>query len=100
MATVRRTRIQAVAEQALDPEPLLPRNCWSRDSTLWTNSAAPLGFGNRDTATSSIKVTDADMREAEDRMRRYDENRDGYLDKEEISRNRWNDDPYSFDSEP
>lgn len=58
--------------------------------------APPPGFGTRGDAVS-IKVTDADLREAEDRLRRYDENRDGYLDKAEMGRNRWSDDPFVYD---
>lgn len=57
----------------------------------------PPGFG----ATGElfvINVTDDDRGEAEDRMRRYDRNRDGRLSKEEIGGGRWSDDPFQYDA--
>ncbi|MCA9142370.1 MAG: EF-hand domain-containing protein [Planctomycetaceae bacterium] len=55
-----------------------------------------LGFG----ATAelfTIKTTDADKREAEERFRRYDSNGDGILDKAELARGRWSEDPLTYD---
>ena len=59
--------------------------------------APPLPFGVRDSSVASLKVNEADLRESEDRMRRYDENRDGFLDKDEVGRSRWSDDPWVYD---
>lgn len=59
---------------------------------------APLQFGVRATDYASVKITDEDRRQAEERIRRYDENRDGILDRDEISRGRWGDDPYTYDA--
>jgi len=55
-----------------------------------------LGFGN-DAETYAVKVVDADRRTVDERFRRYDSNRDGYLSREELSRNRWDDDPLKYD---
>jgi hypothetical protein len=72
------------------PDPLVP------GFEILDEFTPPLAFGVRD-ESENISVSDADLREAEDRMRRYDENRDGFLDRQEISRNRWSDDPFAFD---
>ena len=56
----------------------------------------PPGFGTEGAATA-VKVTDADLRDANERFQRYDENKDGFLDKNEISRGRWNEDVLAFD---
>jgi Ca2+-binding EF-hand superfamily protein len=46
----------------------------------------------------SVKVEPEDRKNAEDRMRRYDRNRDGLLTPEELARGRWgDDDPMTFD---
>lgn len=60
------------------------------------NLPLPLAFGVKG-EVFSIKISDEDQREAADRLRRYDENRDGVLDREEIGRNRWSDDPFVYD---
>ncbi|MBC8354593.1 MAG: EF-hand domain-containing protein [Planctomycetes bacterium] len=54
------------------------------------------GFG-AEAELLTVKATDADMREAEERFRRYDSNRDGILDKAELARGRWSDDPFVYD---
>lgn len=56
----------------------------------------PEGFGASG-ALYSIHVEDRDIKEAEERMRRYDRNRDGQLSPEELSSGRWSDDPMQFD---
>jgi len=53
------------------------------------------GFGT-DTAKSA-KVTPEDVRRAAERMKQYDTNRDGYIDREEARRGRWYDDPWQYD---
>lgn len=45
----------------------------------------------------SVKVTDADNREAKERFARYDSNGDGILDKGELARGRWSEDPLTYD---
>lgn len=44
----------------------------------------------------AVRVTDADIREAEENVRRYDRNRDGFISREELSR-RWAGNPMDFD---
>ena len=48
-------------------------------------------------AKFTVKVTERDIKEAEDRMRRYDQNRDGSLSADELRGGRWGDDPMQFD---
>ncbi|MCH8147423.1 MAG: hypothetical protein IH987_05420 [Planctomycetes bacterium] len=45
----------------------------------------------------SVRVIDQDRRTVDERFRRYDSNRDGYLSREELARNRWSDDPLVYD---
>jgi Ca2+-binding EF-hand superfamily protein len=54
------------------------------------------GFGSTSTKFN-VKVEERDLKEAEERIRRYDRNNDGVLNKEEIEGNRWSDDPMQFD---
>lgn len=54
------------------------------------------GFGMAD-ENSSIKIEERDLREAEDRIKRYDSNKDGVLSQDELSRGRWSEDPMQFD---
>jgi len=54
------------------------------------------GFGS-DEAVMLVKVEEQDRRMAEDRLRRYDRNGDGYLSKEELAEGRWSDDPFQYD---
>lgn len=57
----------------------------------------PAGFGTAG-ELFVIAVTDADKREADERMGRYDRNKDGRLSKEEIGGGRWSDDPFQYDA--
>ena len=79
----------SAADQALEPEPLVPG--FGVDS-----EPMPLpGFG----ATAemlSVEVTDADRKEAAERMARYDRNRDGFITKDELS-SRFAGNPMDFD---
>ena len=54
-----------------------------------------LGFGPS-AELAAVPVTPADLKEAEERMARYDRNKDGYLSGDEISR-RWTGNPMDFD---
>lgn len=56
----------------------------------------PKGFGSK-ADVPSVKVEEADMAEAEERVRRYDRNRDNLLDEEEIKAGSWRDDPFQYD---
>ena len=56
----------------------------------------PPGFG-ADGELFTVKVIGKDNDEAAERFRRYDTNKDGYLDRAEISRGRWSDDPFAYD---
>lgn len=55
-----------------------------------------LGFG-AGSEMYSVRVEDRDMKEAAERMRRYDSNKDGSLDAGELRSGRWSDDPMSYD---
>lgn len=45
----------------------------------------------------SIRVEERDLRDADERIQRYDRNRDGVLDENELREGRWNDAPMQFD---
>ncbi len=83
------TDTRQAADDALMPELLVPG--FGTEEVL----EPLLGFG----ATAemlSVPVTDDDRREAEERMRRYDRNKDGFLTKEELS-SRFSGNPMDFD---
>jgi len=71
-------------------EPLVPG--FGTDEIL----ALPPGFG-ADGELFTVKVIKRDNDEADERFRRYDSNKDGYLDRAEIARGRWSDDPFAYD---
>jgi hypothetical protein len=50
------------------------------------------GFG-QGAAQFAVRIEESDYREADQTLARNDSNKDGVLDKEEISRGRWRDDP-------
>ncbi len=72
------------------PELLVP------DFSLDSEPAMVEGFGSTSTKFN-VKVEERDLKEAEERIRRYDRNNDGILSKEEIEGNRWSDDPLQYD---
>ena len=77
------------ADDALTPELLVPG---------FGNEAEPsllMGFGAA-AEMMAVEVTPADQRESEERMRRYDRNRDGFLTKDELS-SRFAGNPMDFD---
>ncbi|GAB5404604.1 MAG: hypothetical protein Aurels2KO_28350 [Aureliella sp.] len=55
-----------------------------------------LGFG-AGSEMFAVRVLERDIKESEERMRRYDSNKDGKLDADELRRGRWSDDPMSYD---
>jgi len=55
------------------------------------------GFGPE--GASHVSLTSDDLAKADDRLQRYDSNRNGYLDRNEISAGRWYDDPFQFDAD-
>ncbi|MCC6507958.1 MAG: hypothetical protein IT423_02550 [Pirellulaceae bacterium] len=73
-----------------EPEPLVPGFDKVEEKPL-----VP-GFGIPD-ENSSVKVEERDLREADDRIKRYDTNKDGVLSKDEMQGGRWSDDPMQFD---
>ena len=84
-----RGRSSSASDEALTPELLVPG---------FGSEAPPptlLGFGPA-AEMLSVAVTDADRKEARDRLRRYDRNRDGVLTKEELS-SRFSGNPMDFD---
>lgn len=77
------------ADEALEPELLVP------GFGLETDPPAPLlGFGPA-AEMMDVVITEDDKREAEERMRRYDRDRDGFLSRQEVSRLSGN--PMDFD---
>lgn len=73
-----------------EPEPLVPGFDKVEERPLVQ------GFGIPD-PNSSIKIDERDLREAEDRISRYDTNKDGTLSKDELTSGRWSEDPMQFD---
>ncbi|MFN7843858.1 MAG: hypothetical protein ACK5YR_19935 [Pirellula sp.] len=58
---------------------------------------APIpGFGSNP-FKFNVKVEEQDLRDAGERIQRYDRNRDGTLDANELREGRWGDDPMTFD---
>lgn len=56
------------------------------------------GFGSSgNSGEPTVTVIDRDIKEAEDRLNRYDGNRDGKLSRDELSSGRWSDDPMQYD---
>ena len=54
------------------------------------------GFGDGG-EFDTVQIEEQDRRYAEDRFRRYDRDKNGLLDKSELSRGRWSDDPFQYD---
>lgn len=74
-----------------DLEPLVP------DFSPETVPLPPPGFGTM-ADMFVVQVTDEDRRDAEERFRRYDRNRDGRLSSDELRSGRWYDDPLRWDA--
>lgn len=73
-----------------EPELLVP------DFSLSTAPLPPEGFGTL-SSNFSVRVEERDIKEAEDRIRRYDRNNDNKLSKQELAAGRWSEDPMQFD---
>lgn len=80
----------ATPTEPKEPEPLVP----GFDKV--EEKPAIQGFGVPD-ENASVKIEERDLREADDRLRRYDTNKDGVLSKEEMANSRWSDDPMQYD---
>lgn len=81
---------EEAAKGPAKPELLVP------DFSLDSEPPAVEGFGST-SSKFNVKVEERDLKEAEERIRRYDRNNDGILSKEEIAGNRWSDDPMQYD---
>lgn len=77
-------------EEALAPELLVP------GFGVEQTPAPLLGFGPA-AEMLSVPVTEQDQREAAERMRRYDRDRDGFLTPDELRRSRLSGNPLDFD---
>ncbi|MCA9159021.1 MAG: hypothetical protein KDA51_13825 [Planctomycetales bacterium] len=79
-------------EEAASDEPklLVP------DFSLKSEPEPIPGFG-AGSSLFNVKVEDRDLKEAEDRMKRYDSNKDGQLSADELKSGRWSDDPLQYD---
>lgn len=74
------------------PEPLVP------GFGVKVEAKPVLGFGPEGAdLTSTIKVEERDVKEAKERIARYDTNKDGILDQKEVDAARWSDNPWAFD---
>ncbi|MDA7905036.1 EF-hand domain-containing protein [Rhodopirellula sp.] len=79
----------STADDSLTPDLLVPGFGDEADPSLL------MGFGAA-AEMLAVEVTPADQRESEERMRRYDRNRDGFLTKDELS-SRFAGNPMDFD---
>ncbi len=80
----------AAASQPSKPALLVP------DFSIEVTPGAVPGFGNMGT-TISMPVTERDLKDAAERITRYDQNKDGMLSKQELDAGRWTDDPLQYD---
>jgi hypothetical protein len=53
------------------------------------------GFGP--TAVTQVSILPEDLARADERLQRYDSNRDGYIDRNEAGGGQWRDEPFQFD---
>ncbi len=75
-----------------EPQPLVPGFGTKKE-------VAPiLGFGMAGGVASTVKIEAKDIKEAEERISRYDKNKDGVLDEKEIAGGSWRDEaPLTYD---
>lgn len=81
------------------PRPLNPADGLPRVpgfGPLQGQRAVP-GFGT-DTLPQ-VPITPEDLGRADERLQRYDSNRDGYIDRNEANSGRWYDEPFQFDTD-
>ena len=74
-----------------EPEPLVPGFGSKKEQS------PILGFGVDGSQAAAVKIEESDLKEAAERMQRYDTNKDGILDEKEIKDGRWSDNPLQFD---
>jgi len=55
------------------------------------------GFGDENDTGVRIKINEADLKQAAERFREHDRNRDGFLDGRELERERWYGNPLDYD---
>jgi Ca2+-binding EF-hand superfamily protein len=80
----------ASAAESKEPELLVP------DFRLKSEPLPIEGFGSG-SSLFNVKVEERDLKEAEDRLKRYDSNKDGVLSEAELKAGRWSDDPLQYD---
>lgn len=90
MDRMRNGGVSPTSNEPAKPELLVP------DFSLDSAPEPIAGFGTTD-SQFNVKVEERDLKEAEERIRRYDKNGDGILNKEEIAQGRWGDDPNTYD---
>ncbi len=73
-----------------EPELLVP------DFRLASEPLPIEGFGSG-SSLFNVKVEERDLKEAEDRLKRYDSDKDGVLSEAELKAGRWSDDPMQYD---
>ncbi len=73
-----------------EPELLVP------DFRLTSEPLPIEGFGSG-SSLFNVKVEERDLKEAEDRLKRYDSDKDGVLSEAELKAGRWSDDPLQYD---
>ncbi len=79
-------------QEPVEPEPLVP------GFDLPEIPLPPPGFGaGAESDLFKVKVDPKDLKEAEERIKRYDKNGDGILSPAEIAGGRWSDDPKQYD---
>lgn len=86
-----RDRSDGTGPSSNEPQLLVP------DFSLSVEPVPVAGFGAGSDKLFSVKVEDRDLKEAEERLRRYDRDRDGSLSQEELRSGRWSDDPMQYD---
>jgi EF hand len=86
------SKAPSTSNQPKEPEPLIP------GFGVKVEAKPVLGFGPEGADLSStVKVEERDLKEAKERIERYDTNKDGILDEKEIAAGRWSDNPWAFD---
>jgi Ca2+-binding EF-hand superfamily protein len=75
-----------------EPEPLVP------GFGVKTEPKPVLGFGPEgNDPAAAVVIEERDLKDATERIERYDKNKDGILDESEVAEGRWSDNPWSFD---
>lgn len=88
-----------LAQPAPAPGPATPADSAPRVpgfGPLRGQRAVP-GFGPA--VATQVSITPEDLARADERLQRYDTNRDGYIDRNEVANGRWYDEPFQFDTD-